>query len=262
MTPTWHKTNEGWLPAQTVPILPAGVYEPAYPTMDFGWLPKEFALDEIIIPENGVHLDILGRIDSFFHAAEKYRKLKLVHKMSLLLYGTPGGGKTTVFEMVANSFIGMGGVVLCSQRASYISGALQSLRKVESERNALVLLEDVEDACESDLLSLLCGEDTVDHVFFLFTSNHPEQISDRLGRPGRIDDRIEIKTPDYDFRRLFFSKKLPEMASAGLDAYARYSDGMTFAKMRQMLILTEIHGLDLADAADKLELDPITLSDD
>jgi SpoVK/Ycf46/Vps4 family AAA+-type ATPase len=251
--PSWARNEDGALvPVTGLPTIPPGIYTPIWASEGYGWEPKPLVLDEIIIPESGAVTEILNRIKVFFAAKPKYERLKLIHKMSLLLTGAPGHGKTTVVGLVANQFVEMGGVVLLGTPPTYIAEALKSLRRVEPEREALVIIEDVDDLDETSLLSILDGEDGFDHVFFVLTTNSEENISKRLGRVGRIDDRVEICPPDYDFRRKFFERKIQDGESFMVDNHATLSAGMTFAQMRELVVLTQVRGLCLSEAVVKV----------
>src|SRR6185503_6425097 len=91
---------------------------------------------------------------------------------------------------------------------------------------ALVVIEDVDliarsremiRGCEEPLLNALLNEmdglkEDAD-IIFVLTTNRPEQLEAALaGRPGRIDQAIEVPVPDKPGR-----EKLVRLYGAGLD---------------------------------------------
>ena len=66
----------------------------------------------------------------------------------------------------------------------------------------------------SEILNKMDGIANVEHVIYIFTTNHIENLDPALTRPGRIDKIVEIKMPrreDYDaFIFYHFKKHIPD----------------------------------------------------
>ena len=251
---SWVLESDAFVPGESIATIPPGIYEPSCPNCEVGFEPIEIVTDDILIPPDSLHTEILSHIRNFFDDGAKYAALGLVHKTSLLLSGDPGCGKTTVIEMVANDFISKGGVCLYSESTRYVQDALANFRKVEPTRNLLVIIEDIEACDEQRLLSILDGEETIDHVCFVFTTNKEEEISERLGRPGRIDTRIKMLPPSAAFREFYVKTKLEYLAPAAhIISIVKKTDGFTLAELRLLLVLTEIQELSVDDAVSKFK---------
>lgn len=166
----------------------------------------------------------------------KYPKLnqRLPIKLpnSLLLYGMPGTGKTTIVEAFANetelNFINVKGPELLSK---YIGNSEQSVRRVFRQAKELapcILFFDefdslvprrghdntgVTDRVVNQMLTLLDGvEERNQNVFILAATSRPDLIDLALLRPGRFDQVVYCPMPTEDERReilLALSAKLP-----------------------------------------------------
>ena len=116
---------------------------------------------------------------------------------------------------------------------------------------AMVVIEDVDliardrsdlDSCEESLLNKLLNEmdglkEDAD-ILFVLTTNRPEQLEEALtGRPGRIDQAIEVPLPDEAGRRKLvqlYGKGLPLDALLVDDAVQR-TEGASAAFIKELM---------------------------
>jgi ATP-dependent 26S proteasome regulatory subunit len=116
---------------------------------------------------------------------------------------------------------------------------------------AMVVIEDVDliardrddlSACEESLLNKLLNEmdglkEDAD-ILFVLTTNRPEQLEEALtGRPGRIDQAIEVPLPDEAGRRKLvqlYGKGLPLDGAIVEDAVQR-TDGASAAFIKELM---------------------------
>jgi SpoVK/Ycf46/Vps4 family AAA+-type ATPase len=80
----------------------------------------------------------------------------------------------------------------------------------------VVILEDldtiIESYGESDLLPLLDGENQVDNVVFVATTNYLSDLDDRIvNRPSRFDIVREVEFPTDEARKKFIEMKIPRL---------------------------------------------------
>jgi AAA+ superfamily predicted ATPase len=222
--------------------------------------------DELIVVSGGPADKILNLASDFFKRSEEYAKLKLVHKYSVLLHGEPGCGKTCIVEMISKRFIADGGIVLIINGPYLAQDMIKKIRRVEPDRQIMCIIEEIDDviACtsESDFASILDGEAQAGGVFFVSTTNHPEKLSERILRHGRIDDIFEIGMPSQEMRESFFRQKQLFPDEAVVKDYAENTVGLSMSQLREILILTQIRGLPLEDAVKSMSTLRISCSKD
>ena len=150
---------------------------------------------------------------------EYFSKFGIKPPKGVLLYGTPGNGKTMIARAVAQSF-----------GAAFIeidlSDALQKYKGVgeynlgkkfeeaERKRNAVIFIDEIDSiasirAVDSEqheislvgkLLSLMDGIKSSHRVFVIGATNRLSAIDPALRRPGRFDKDIEVPQPDCESR--------------------------------------------------------------
>ena len=170
--------------------------------------------EEVILPEA-----LMRRIEchtlSFTKHARRLREAGRHLKRGILLYGPPGTGKTLTAMYLVAQMPGRTVILLTGQGVGSIEAACRLARLLEP---ATVILEDVDligterqhqligaNALLFELLNQMDGlADDVD-ILFVLTTNRPDVLEPALAsRPGRIDQAIEVPTPDAECRRRLF----------------------------------------------------------
>lgn len=201
----------------------------------------------LILPEK-----LLERIErhtlSFSKHAKRLRSAGRHLKRGILLYGTPGTGKTLSAMYLISQMPGRTVLLLTGAGMGSIEAACRMARLLQP---ATVILEDVDligtergnqeigaNALLFELLNQMDGlADDVD-VLFVLTTNRPDVLEPALAaRPGRIDQAIEIPLPDADCRRRLF-----QLYSQGLeteisdwDKVVQRTEGVSGAFIRELL---------------------------
>lgn len=246
----WVKRGNGYLAAEDArPDLPAGMYN-VHPTetgMYFN--PLADAGDDLLEWPGSVVSKVVADIRKFSERLPVFRKLGLTHKRGMLLFGPPGSGKTSVLRAVAREFIASGGIVLLDPDPNTVAAGLQVIRRTEAERPVLVLFEDFDTLIKRStgtLLSLLDGEQQVDRVVFLATTNYPEKLEPRIvNRPSRFDVLIKVEMPDAEGRRTFLRLRAPELFEVeDLEKWVSETEGFSMAHLKELII--SVQALDVA----------------
>jgi hypothetical protein len=163
--------------------------------------------DEVILPEKT--LKLLDRsVIRFIESREALRQLGQSTRKGILLYGPPGTGKTHTIRYLAANLPGHTTLIITAGEMGLLSHYMALARLLQP---AMVVIEDVDliareredmnSPCEESLLNELLNEmdglkDNAD-ILFVLTTNRPEQLEGALaGRPGRIDQAIEVPLPD------------------------------------------------------------------
>lgn len=165
------------------------------------------ARDEVILPE--ATLALLDRnVLSFVGSRDALHALGQSTRKGVLLYGPPGTGKTHTIRYLASNLPGHTTLIITAGQVGALGSYMSLARLLQP---ALVVIEDVDliararedmgSPCEESLLNKLLNEMDglkVDaDILFVLTTNRPEQLEGALaGRPGRIDQAIEVPLPD------------------------------------------------------------------
>lgn len=176
--------------------------------------------------------EVLNRVQRWIDVADGYRRLGLTYKRGFLFHGAPGCGKTAVMRMVAARWIASGGIVLVEGS----QGELQAAIQAASERGVrtLVLLDDVDQMNQPHLTCVMDGAGKCDNVMFLATTNFIGQVEERLRRPGRLDEVIEVVPPQAeDLTAWILGLDIPQDQK---DWIVEHAVGCTPAEVRELLI--------------------------
>jgi ATP-dependent Clp protease adapter protein ClpS len=163
--------------------------------------------DEVILPEPT--LKLLDRnVIRFIESREALRRLGQSTRKGILLYGPPGTGKTHTIRYLAANLPGHTTLLITAEQMGLLPHYMALARLLQP---AMVVIEDVDliararedmnSLCEESLLNSLLNEmdglkDNAD-ILFVLTTNRPEQLEGALaGRPGRVDQAIEVPLPD------------------------------------------------------------------
>lgn len=191
--------------------------------------------------KSGPMEEVLSEIDKFWSLKDDYSKLGLLYSRGILLYGPPGSGKTSILHQVSEMIVSKGDVVFYADNIRALSEALKAFRSVEPDRRVVVILEDADEFVQYDqqpFLHLLDGQDSIDGVVYLATTNYINNFPPRLVRSGRFDKKIEVPQPPKEGRLVYFQNKLKgnDMATdAEIEKLAEETDGMSFGDLQEIV---------------------------
>lgn len=203
--------------------------------------------DDVILPE-----PLLARVErQTFRFAEHAGELLAAGrslKRGLLLYGSPGTGKTLTLMYLIGRMPGRTILLATGMGVGLLQAVVQMARTLAP---AMVVIEDVDLIAEErgmpsgrrgpllfELLNELDGLRDDCDVIFALTTNRPEVLEPALAaRPGRIDLAIELPLPDAAHRR-----RLLELYAQGLerwevdlDAVVARTEGASPAYIKELL---------------------------
>ena len=146
---------------------------------------------------------------------EIFEKLGVEAPKGVLLYGTPGTGKTQLAKAVANEssahFISISGPEIMSKFYGESEARVREIFKEAREKAPSIVFMDeidsiapkreevtgeVERRVVSQLLALMDGLEARGKVIVIAATNRQNAIDPALRRPGRFDREIEIKVPN------------------------------------------------------------------
>jgi SpoVK/Ycf46/Vps4 family AAA+-type ATPase len=178
-------------------------------------------------------------MQKFWDMEDRYRKHGLLYKRGILLFGPPGSGKTATIALLNKILLDKAGVVVMCDHPKITSLGLEALRRIEPERRIICIMEDIDEIIEKygehDLLALLDGENQVDRIVMLATTNYPDKLGARIvNRPSRFDERIFVGMPTPAARHKYLTNILGEGATENIDKWVADTDGLSIAHLREM----------------------------
>jgi len=203
--------------------------------------------DEVILPEQTLKLLDRNAVDFVEHRAA-LRKLGQSTRKGILLYGPPGTGKTHTIRYLATNLPGHTTLIVTAEQMGLLGAYMNLARLLQP---SMVVIEDVDliardreemTSCEEPLLNKLLNEmDGLKgdaDILFVLTTNRPEQLEAALaGRPGRIDQAIEVPLPDDIGRSKLvqlYGKGLPLNATL-IDETVRRTGGVSAAFIKELM---------------------------
>lgn len=205
------------------------------------------ARDEVILPEQTLRL-LDRNVLTFVNTRDQLRRLGQSTRKGILLYGPPGTGKTHTIRYLATHLSGHTTLIITAEQIGLL-GAYMSLARLLQP--SMVVIEDVDliardrdemGPCEESMLNKLLNEmdglkEDAD-ILFVLTTNRPEDLEGALaGRPGRIDQAIEVPLPDETGRgklARLYGKGLP-LGDAVVAEAARRSEGTSCAFIKELM---------------------------
>ncbi|MFH0972347.1 MAG: CDC48 family AAA ATPase, partial [Candidatus Micrarchaeota archaeon] len=187
---------------------------------------------------------------------ELFERLGIEPPKGVLIYGTPGGGKTLLAKAVANEseahFITINGPEIVSK---FVGEAEEKLRNIfqEAEDNApsIIFIDEldaiapkreevvgeVEKRIVSQLLTTMDGLKSRGQVVVIAATNRPNAIDPALRRPGRFDREIEIGVPDKKGRKEILqihTRGMPLQDDVSLDDLSQITHGFVGADLQSL----------------------------
>lgn len=200
--------------------------------------------DTLIELDDAVNKRVLRGMEKFWRSQPEYTKRGIVYKRGVLLWGPPGGGKTATVALLSNYLIGQDGlVILGGGPPAWTIAGLSVLRKIEPKRNIIVIMEDIDEMLrnfpEHDLLALLDGENQVENVVMIATTNYPEKLGARIiNRPSRFDERIFVDMPNEIAREKYLrhATRYEKIEDVQLLEWVQLTQGFSVAHLRELVV--------------------------
>ena len=187
---------------------------------------------------------------------ELFERLGIEPPKGVLMYGSPGSGKTLLAKAVANEseahFITINGPEIVSK---FVGEAEEKLRKIfqEAEENAPTIIfideidsitpkreevaGEVEKRLVSQMLTLMDGLKSRGQIVVIGATNRQNSIDPALRRPGRFDREIEIGVPDKKGREevlQIHTRGMPLAKNVSLGELAAVTHGFVGADLQAL----------------------------
>ncbi len=215
--------------------------------------------DSLINLPDSASQSVINEVQQFWGLEDHFRKLGFLWKRGMLLWGPPGSGKTCTVQLLVQDIIKKGGIAIYVVDPCITNAGLQVFRKIESDRNAVVVLEDIDAMTkeyQTELLSMLDGENQIDNVVYLATTNYPERLDKRfINRPSRFDIIKLIDMPSPTARKVYLQTKNPRLIKSQdeLSKWVEATEGFSLAHLKELIVSVEVFQRDFEEVRLRLE---------
>jgi cell division protease FtsH len=180
---------------------------------------------------------------------EKYKKLGVQTPRGILMYGTPGLGKS----LMAKCFIAESGRKVFTLRKNqsdgdFVNTIRKTFERAKQEAPCIVFLDDMdkfanEDREHPDAEEYVAVQTGIDEckgveVFLLATVNDRRSLPDSLHRAGRFDKLIGFKKPNKEDAKKIIEHYLAEKQTVGdvnAEEVARLIEGKSCAELESVI---------------------------
>jgi AAA+ superfamily predicted ATPase len=217
---------------------------------------------------------ILHEARTFFNKLHIYEMLERPKKRAVLLYSSPGMGKSSAIERFCTDAVkeDAGTVVIVWPTSAIDADSVFTFLSTKAEYSEkctrlILIMEDIggaegeyrsrRDDVDSGLLSLLDGVGIVFKLptFIIATTNFPENLLQSLAdRPGRFDLMIELKSPSYEEKisLLEFIAKRPLLPEEKVALQQKGASDLSIAHLEEIVIRSMLHDKPLVDVVTEI----------
>lgn len=243
---------------ETAVPLPPGCYRhfpSQHPDDPEKLVPFELRSDTLVkMP--GITRQIIQDVRMFLQNEAIYRQIGIQYRRGILLYGSPGQGKTTCLREVIKDEVPKNSItIFLSELPSF--PLLQKLKVEEADRLKVIVFEELtaivgrHDRYIEEILDFLDGESSLDRALIFGTTNYPELLPGNIvDRPSRFDRLIKVGNPDANTRksllRLYLSRR-PKQSEV------KTTKGMSVAAVKEAAILSRLYETSIEKAVAHLK---------
>lgn len=201
---------------------------------------KKSALDFHAIAGNEEAKESLMDIVDFLKNPEKYQKYGARMPKGVILYGSPGTGKTLLAKAVAGEagvpFYALSGSDFVQVYVGVGAARVRNLfKEAKSQGKAVIFIDEIDaigkargnnkngssndekDQTLNALLTEMSGFGQEEGILVIAATNRLDMLDDALLRPGRFDRHIEVSLPDVNAREKIISLHLKNKPHENLD---------------------------------------------
>ena len=205
-------------------------------------------------------IEELSEIKDFLEAPQKFRAMGAKIPKGVLLYGSPGTGKTLLARAVSGEaevpFFSISGSDFVEMFVGVGASRVRDLfSQAKSAAPAIIFIDEIDavgrhrgaglggghDEREQTLNQLLVeldGFDVASGVIVIAGTNRPDILDPALLRPGRFDRQIVVDRPDLRGRRAILgvhAKGKPISDDVDMETIARQTPGFTGADLANLI---------------------------
>lgn len=214
----------------------------------------------------GVKEDIISHLDKWEANEKIYKERGLIFKTGILLYGTPGTGKSSLASAIANY---MNCALITIDMSTFADlNIAEVTESINADEDRYVILMDEidtifssredDDATDkqrtviSKLLQFMDSQHSPTNVIFVATTNYRDRLDDALLRKGRFDKMIELNNIDYHAAVAMckgFNLNQEQIDSIGLDPNAKVNP----SELQDTILSIIAHKANIEEGDDSIE---------
>jgi len=230
-------------------------------TKDVDLIKKRVIKEKLIFSKDSVLTEIMNDINTFFNDKTRnlYSRLQIAYKRGIIIYGEPGNGKSALIREIIRTDLNISKIMLNSSIRD-ITRILAALIKALDGKLAIIIIEDIDSVItsrnRSEFLNILDGVNVTSGVYFIGTTNYPDQIDPAfMNRSGRFDRTYEVGNPSEDVRRAFYKDRniadllsefkvykddsKPDTDDAIIELFVKYSHDLPMASLKEVMTSTQ-----------------------
>ena len=260
----YRKKEDMFIPTEaTIDKLPPGFYKPSFDSYNgiLFFEKKRIIMPKLYVLPNEAKEIIINDIKKFWENEERYRKFGSVYKRNILLYSVPGNGKTCLINLLCKELINKhNGIIVCIDTQKELENytkVMSKFKQIEPDRKVITIIEDFERLAKDEyfsalLLQLLDGNEQLDNIVTIATTNYPENLEKRWTcRPSRFNLIMEYKKPDAKVREFYIYNKLKdggidvesESVKEDIKRYVEKTNNYTFDFLKEVIQCMYVDGL-------------------
>ncbi len=223
-----------------------GQYEIKEMQIGYAYNKIEIQENTILTLANNIKQDIYDDVKYFMKNKKFYDENNFTYKRGLLLYGSPGNGKTTLIRDLIKNNKNVYSFVIDS-KVNFNNDLLESIKYVSGDSLKIIILEDI-DRCESyylsSLLNMLDGVIKIDGFYIIATCNDLSKVDKALlNRPSRFDKIYIIDDPNEKQREDLLLFYFPDISKDDLKKCINLTKGFNCAYFKEIFMSSKIHNL-------------------
>lgn len=235
--------------AKTFKQLPPDLYEIAIVDHHIAFLRSNFVTEDLILFDDINASRIVSEIENFWSKANLFKKFGFPHRRGILLYGPPGGGKSSITKLIIQQIIERGGIAIKFNTPDRFIKGMRVLRSIQPQVPVVVVMEDIDSIvtnCNiSSILNILDGVDSFENVVYIATTNYPETLEGRIkNRPSRFDRRYKVGLLNDTSRGLYLKHLLSKTGESelpnGLERWIKDTNGFTPAHIKELFVSVKL----------------------
>lgn len=186
--------------------------------------------------------------EDFLESIRRFYKMGI--NRSILFFGPPGSGKTTLAARISSKMDGKLLVITPRSMDNLCFASLVDI--IEIVDPVVVLFDDMDRMWKPDNMlnemEQLNRQVRSKNRLIIATVNNLDSIPEALRRPERFDEIIEFESPQKKARKAILSAYAEQfkvdLAAEQMDEIVRMTDGMTGAYLKEVMRRTSVKGFD------------------
>lgn len=217
---------------------------------------EKIKLGEYILNES-VEAEVSSSVLTLIKNYEACKKYNVPVKRGVLLTGPYGTGKTLVARQTARLCVDNGWTFILVKDPKHFAKAFAYAKRFSP---SVVFVEDIDAAFTSNHRDSKTNDflNTFDNIYskgsetmFIMTSNHPEQLSKPMLRPGRIDCVIQFELPNTKSIERLLNYFAADFYYGKTEATSTYlaSKNITPAVLRELVERAKLRAIEATGSA-------------